>query len=229
MIAMVISFFLSHNASALELSLNSPGQVEINEEFSVLISADSDENFDVKIFVHKSESDKIPSSDYISEIYSEDKESWSNPWYYLQEVFPEKTEYKIKVTESPGNQQICLRLRKSSVRDSGFEQICQEIKITGEEQTQEEQTPVEEEIQEEKETVHEEEIEIDLSDASEEIKPLSTNSNENEKILLNSKQSQDQDEPQVLKTKQGKNRTWIIYAFTSFCVVLIILLALRKL
>ncbi|MFH1425716.1 MAG: hypothetical protein ABIG28_03270 [archaeon] len=212
--------------SALEISLESPAEVEINEEFTVKIDSDSTGISDVKIFVHKSEDTEIKADEYISEIYKDD---WANPWYYIKRAFPDEKEYQIRVIESLGERTICARLRESETNSIYTE--CKPITIVGEE-TDTNQEEDEDQHEEAEEKNNEEEN--PSSDSPKETtnqptpQPLSSNNPTNEKIILNSNPPTDNPK-QTITTKQGKTRIALIYNFTGLCVVIIVLLALRKL
>src|SRR3989344_600895 len=165
-----INSLVLQNVSALEISLDSPEEAELNSAFTVSISADSAEVYDVKVFVHNSEDDKIDRNEYISEIYYG---GWQDSYLYIKGSFPEKTDYKIRVLESP-------------------EEIIP-ISKTPNQETQ------------------------NLSYKSE------------EKILLNSKLSKETGFKNSVTTPESGKRKILIYGFTGFCVLIIILLALRKL
>jgi len=216
---MVISFLPA--ASSLNVILDSPSEVNLNKEFTVGISADSEEIHDVKIFVHTSRDDKIDREEYISEIYNA---GWKNPYYYIKGVFPEKTVYQIKVIESPGKMEICGRLREPETKD--FHTECNRITVTLAEEIKEEEDEIEEEDEEP------EEIEFEPLSATQEIEPIPepTQLAQEEKIILNSPQQEPtQLNKETFITKSEKKRLWLIYAFTFFCIIIIVLLALRKL
>nr|AQS33457.1 hypothetical protein [uncultured archaeon] len=204
--------------SALEISINSPLEVDLNEEFTVSINADSSETHDVKIFIHSSDDEKIEQNEYISEIYSD---GWKNPYYYLKESFPEKKEYKIKATSSPAKE-ICARLRKTGT--SSFSTQCQSIKVLKSE-TEEETEDAEEDNEEIKENASIGNIQDDLP--QQQIAQPSQLSLNSEKLFLNS--PSEEKAQKTFITKQEKTRLGIIYSFTAFTLVVIILLALKKL
>ncbi|MFH1290900.1 MAG: hypothetical protein ABIH92_05870 [Nanoarchaeota archaeon] len=188
-------FFFIQNTSAL--SLDSPGSVNLNEIFFVSISEDktSNENYDVKIYVHNSQDKSILRSEYISEVY---KGEWQDSWYYLLKSYPNEKTYEIKVTNSPGNREICLKLRKSSSGDGNALETCNKILVLSSENSE----PV--------------------------MQKLSYPNQETDKIVLNSKTG-NEEIPTTSQTKQEKKRLAIIYGFLAFCIVLIILLALKRL
>lgn len=210
----IILLLLSPTISAIAINFDSPSSVEINEEFTVTIDADSQETHDVKIFVHTSEDKKIARGEYISEIYEED---WADSWFYIKESFPEKVEYKIKVIESPGERKICVRLRKTSTQTTKIE--CKDLSVLESEQVQEapsfEETPAQPDDEEKKET-----------QVKSEPKTQKLSIETNEKILLN---SPDSDPPVEVITKKEKTRQGILYSFIFLTIAIVILLALRRL
>lgn len=214
---MVISLsliFLLQSAAALNIDFDAPSAVELNEEFLVEIEADSTETFDVKIFVHTSEDKKISRGEYTSEIMAND---WQSSWNYINEAFPEEKTYTVRVIEFPGEQTICVRLRKSDTKTTNIE--CKTIEVIETEQIEEEST---EEIEEEPiEDLELEKVEI------EEQTPGKI-SYQNEKIILIS-ESQSEPTKETYTTKSGFFRYWLIYGFTGLCVLIIILFALRRL
>ncbi len=211
---LVISFLIALPlVSALTITFSAPETVEIDEEFTVTISADSEEIHDVKIFVHTSEDEKISRSEYISDIYHDG--AWLDSWFYIKEAFPDEREYKIKIFESSGEREICVRLRKTSTQTASIE--CQKIEVL-------EKGKIEEPMKEEnKETI----IETGKTQTEEKnnIKLLSAAPAEsNERIYLNQKS-----EEKEVQTKQNKFRSRIIYSFLLVLTAVIILLALRRL
>lgn len=212
---MVINLFFVSFSSAIDFTFDSPDSVEINEEFKVVINAGSSENFDVKVFVHNSDDAKIARGEYISEILFED--SWQDPWYYLKESFPDVTEYEIRITESFGERNICVRLRKSDTQSIYTE--CLPIKI--EESLKKEEEPDEEQLEETK---------AEPVSKTPQVQPLDNQIElpSNEKISLNSPNNTPPEQKSIT-TKQETKRLWLLYSFTAFCIIIIILLALRKL
>jgi len=213
---MVISLLIPF-CSALEIDLDSPKEVETGEEFTVSVSADSDETFDVKIFVHDSDDEKILRSEYVSEIFDEEEDSWEDPWFYIKEVFPDQDEYEITVPKEDGKMEICLRLRDSSNTDGGFEQVCNKIKVIREEQEDDEEDKTEKEDEE------------PAAQEKTDYQPEEISLAPEEKIMLNSVETRPLNSPNETKTKDGTKTTFILYGFTGFCVLTIVLLSLRKL
>lgn len=209
-ISLILLLLVLPNISALDFGLDSPDEVKLNEEFTATINADTSDIYDVKIFVHTSEDQKITSDECISEIYNND---WENPWYYLKESFPDKKQYKIRVISNSGNQEICARLRKTGA--SAFDTKCNPIAIKDSEIKEPEQTPEEPEKQSREK--------ISFPSPEKTISPAATNDT---KLTLNSPAQQTL---KPLTTKQGKTRAYLAYSFTIFTIIIIILLALRKL
>lgn len=228
--AISLAIVLLPITQAIEFSFDSPGSVELEKEFTVSISSGEEisEDFDVKIFIHESEDEKISREEYVSEIYDEEKESWSDSWYYLIESFPKKGEYKIKASKSEGDKLICARLRKSSDKDSGFEEVCNEIEILESNQ----ETAEEDEEPEEPESTEASQEEGKITQAKDEprqeIKNISleTEKQEPEKIILTSQKKINQE---AVKTPAGTKKRFILYSFVGFIFLLVILLALRRL
>jgi hypothetical protein len=231
----VISLYSSFSI-ALEISLDFPEKVKINEEFIVSIDADTLEIYDIKIFAHSSEDKEIKSNEYISEIFKED---WSNPWFYLQGSFPSVKEYSIRVIKSPGENEICARLRKPGT--SSIYTECSALTILDETESKNEIT--EEEISDEPTDPELEQKELSKLNESnkkvtatqttpeeaikDKIVPISTKQINPEKIILNFQEI----EPEIAEvtTKTQKKKLWILYGFLALCVIIIMLLALRKL
>lgn len=217
---MVISLVLSSQpARALKISFDSPSSVDIDEEFDVNIDADSSDTFDVKIFVHTSNTQSIARNQYISEIYDG---SWQDSWYYLTDSFPDEKTYRIRVVDDPGDRTICVRLRKSGSDSTTID--CEDIEVNeGNGKSSKDNSDIEDSI---------EQVSFVKQDSQppqiQELKAQKSDENLNvpEKIMLNSP-TKEKSEPLVTKT--SKNRLWIIYSFSFFTLLIIVLLALRKL
>lgn len=220
----MILFFLLFLAQVLAADFDfvSPDSVEQKEEFTVSINFETQENYDVKIFVHNSEDEKIEREEYLSEI---DNDGWKDSWFYLKEAFPDKKEYDLRVTGESGEELICVRLRKSGA--DSFETLCKQITVISQEKDEEVQEP-EENKKEEVETPSEETVQNDTN-IEEKIQPLLQPKPEvkEEKIILNKKQIKE--EPKILVTKQQSIRNAIVYSFLLVCIAIIVLLSLKKL
>ncbi len=219
--------------SALEIQLNAPNSVNINEEFKVSISADTQDIYDVKIFVE----DENSTSKTISQIYNGNK--WQSSYYYIKQAFPSQSEFSLKITKT-GEWNICARLRKEAQNPSA--PICRLIMVLLNEKDKEKsEEKVEANQQENNEELGKENIGNDIKNESKlennkEIVNYNINRSNSqinliqaqEKIILNPKQSK-KEEQQVFITKYDKIRNGIIYSFIAFCIILIILLALKRL
>lgn len=211
---------VTNSVSSLEITLSSPSSVKINEEFITTIDADSQETHDVKIFVHKSSDEKITADEYISEI---DSDGWKNPWYYLKGIYPSKKSFKIKVISSDGEREICARLRKSG--SDSFSTICFPITI-------EESDELPKSSNKETEIVSEKPEKYNKPEESEpafEENPINLPKSipiveePEEKLILSSPQIKE------VKTKVFIERGFILHSFIGLLVLLLILLAFRRL
>jgi len=224
MTVMVISFIFGFSiVSALEFSFSSPGSVEVEEEFEVTIDYETEDLYDVKIFVYEDEISNI-----VSKVYHD--EEWKNPFYYLQDVFPAEKTFKIKVIDFIGDTEICVRLREAN-ETSGYDQSCTAIEI-GE---AEESENADEENNGDGESDNDESNGDDnlIQDNGQEFDQLSDTLNEKGKIILNSPieniEKGEETGDKVFISKQERLRFFIVISFLVLAVVLIILLALRKL
>lgn len=218
---MVISLLLPL-ANSLKISIDSPDSVEVGEEFKVSFEADSSETFDVKVFIHNSEDEKIDNSEYISEI---ENNGWQNPWYYIKEAFPDEKEFKIKVTNSPGERELCVRLRKTDSKEMSTECVPIEVKEGKFSTSSTKEKSSSKNKKENLQTLSSPQTTKNLEASSQQN---SAQLQEEEKILLNSPTKKTSNE-NIFLTSAEKKRLWIVYSFTILCVIIIILLALRKL
>jgi hypothetical protein len=221
-VLMVISITFTSRVIAEEVSLNSPENVEIDEEFTVEIDSAVEETCDVKIFIHNSDDSRISRSEYISEIYSEADDTWKDSWFYIIGSFPEQKEYKLKVASSSGQREICVKLRKSSDKESGFDQVCRDIEIN-EKSTSSESKPKEKTPEETKESP-EEKSSIPETQQNSEMRKISYIEKQ-EKLTLNPKSNS----APITEIKTPRKELYILYSFMAFCVAIIILLVLKKL
>ncbi len=218
---MVISLFLIMLAvplvSSLDFSISYPDKVSLNETFSVIISAQTSDTYDVKIFVQDNTTNTI-----VSEIYNE---AWKNPFYYIKSAFPAKSEFSIRAVAEANEAELCVRMRKTG--SSSYSERCGGIEIKeSEESSSPDDSSTDDEI-EINETIKEQEQE-----SSADFIPSTSNIVQNEqeislsqdKIFLTPKNQQKE-----FTTNDEKIRLFAVYSFTAFAIILIILLALRKL
>ena len=225
MIVMAISLV---SVSALEFSFDSPSEVEEEKEFSVSIQEEYDgKSYDVKIFVYEESF-----SNTVSEIY--DGSNWRNPFRYLKNVFPDDVEFSVRVLEFIGETEICARLREDG--KTSYNQVCNKIVIlekTSDLDNEEGSSAQKEDEANQNEDGVEEERTGNNLQVKKEVVPLADNSkmSSNEKIVLNPpfEETEPQEESKTFASKQEKLRNGVIYAFLAFIVILIILIALRKL
>ena len=204
-------------SSAVEFSLISPKEINLDEEFSVTIDFQSEEAYDLKIYVH----DDVQA---YSEIYNGNE--WKSTHYYLLRVLPAQKEFKL-ISHYAGETKICAKIRKPNSTPSP--EKCNNIKVIQSESRQE--TEGEKEMHEEPENIPEETPQEQPKQSlppptqKEEEKPF-----EQERIILNAPAPPVTEEaPKIYRTKQEKMRLGIIYGFSIFTVIIIILLALKKL
>ena len=219
-LALLVSLALIPLSSAIEFTLTYPGEVILDEPFSVTINSDSQETHDAKIFVNSDVKTD-------SEIY--DGKEWQSPHYYLKEVFPGQKEFLL-ISHFLGTTQICARLRKAG--GNSFVEKCGEIRIVeGDSQEQgEEEEEDEQEDEEESEPNEESNKENNLVENKTQVKESPDEpEQQSEKIFLNAPQEPKTEGTEVYKTKKEKTRLGIIYSFIVLTVIIIILLALRKL
>lgn len=222
MIIMVISSL--EFSAALEFSFTSPDEIEAETEFEVQILAEASETYDVKIYV-------FDDAQQYCEIY--DGTAWRGPYRYISESFPSQTTYRL-ISHYIGETEICVQLRKTG--GSNFDKLCKPITISGSSggnnnqnnqtnETSGNNNQENDEGQNNQEINNQENMQeniqqepIQLSDNNEQVN--------NERIVLNSpKESEDAS----FMTDEQKFRVWILYGFTFLCLVIIILLALRRL
>ncbi len=210
----ILLMFIS-SASALVFDFDYPAQVQINESFSVSLSAETTNTYDVKIFISNND-DKI-----ISQIYNE---GWKNPYYYVKAVFPEKSEFDVRVINYSSEATICARLRKTD--SSSFSEECGSIEIAEEAEEPEEQSGPEE-----NNTPSEQEAKPDfVSSHSGSTETLEQSEDkgaeEPERIHLNPQARRSSDK---FITKDEKLRLFALYAFTGLVVLIVIFLIFKKL
>jgi hypothetical protein len=221
---MAISLFFLlflHYATALELDFTAPGSVKQNEEFTVSINLETQEKYDVKIFVHNSEDEKIERDEYLSEI---EDDGWKDSWFYLKETFPDKKEYSLRVLRETGDKTLCVRLRKSGA--DSFDTLCKNISVSYSEEDEEVQDSNNDEENEQE--ISEGQIETKSNiEENISVKTVSQPVAKEEKLFLNTKKTIE--EPKILVTKQQSIRNGIVYSFLLICIVIIVLMALKKL
>jgi hypothetical protein len=222
--ATVISIFLLFLipfASALDFTLNSPDSVNLNESFSVSITATTSDIYDVKIFVQDNSTKII-----ISEIYNN---GWKNPFYYIKSIFPEKSEFELRAIDYSSNAALCARLRKTN--SSSYSEKCNAISINQDLTVEEKTNNINKTTTEENRTTIQEinkssTPEADFipagSPSQNQIEPIIEDKNQ-ERIVLTPKKEE------IFISNQEKIGLYAVYAFTFFALIIIILLSIRKL
>jgi len=261
--SLILACFLTFMAmpslcSSLSVSLSSPSEVEFNNPFSVEVSADTSDIYDVKIYV-KNSSDSILSDT--------EGESWKSSIYYVNDAFPSKTEFNIRVEKFSEDAQICVKLRLSSKRSSSSPtpERCNPLAIIEAQDSE----PEEQEQQEEEVSSDADSVQQDSSSSEESQPPQSSEFSEDQANHEQSSESRDSSaktSPSLPKNKsfpqknsdsvinsevisispppinsssaqnsfsyispQQKTRLIILYLLTFIVLVVVILIMLRKL
>lgn len=229
----VISFSLTF-ASAFDFQLSSPDEVYLNDSFNISISSnETNLTYDVKAFVNDD------TRNY-SEILSDGE--WKSPFYYLIGVYPASKEFTLRALQL-GNFSICARLRETDT--DSYDENCNNISIA------ENPNPPEEPAQNitnnssnqtsqnaTNNSSEEEEENLVLSNTT----PITTslvNSNlqnsesseENEIIYLN-KPSADSNSSKSSEKSfisgEEKTRLIIAYSFAGLCLLILVLVLLKR-
>jgi hypothetical protein len=202
--------------SAIDFTINYQDSVDINESFSVSISAATSDNYDVKVFIQNNETKSI-----ISEIYND---GWKNPYYYIKSAFPETSSFTVHVKNYSSTAAACVRMRK--VGTSSYTERCGAITISN--AVAEEIPPAKEEKMPENETKI-----VQTSKINEEFVPAANISPQipqpeqpasPERIVLNQKSPA----KDYFISKEEKLRLFAVYSFTGLTIVIIIFLAMKK-
>ena len=172
---------------------------------------------DVKIYVN-SLADKI-----VSDIYNN---KWQSSNYYVKSSYPSQNSFRLIVENYTGFGQICVKLRQSG-KSSAIGEVCREIEILTKEESlvpQREEESVDSRVIEENNKNNESGSEIIIDNKIEEVVQLSNNAGVN---YLNDKPIVLENKP-IHTTSYYSDRVLLIYGFVVLCVIIIILLALRR-
>ncbi|GEM_PF-6328262 len=214
---MAISLLFSANTSAIEFSFNSPEKIKVDEEFEITINLDDKETYDVKAFVHDDNRE-------YSEIFSEG--SWENPYFYLKGVFPGQKTFKL-IAHKALETKVCVKLRKSSSKAPAGE-VCNNIIV--------EDNPGNSAQNNNQQTQNNQSMQVrsnepkNQAEGENQIEQVQDNLNkapEKDKIVL--EYDEGENEKEDFMTKQEKVRLGVLYSFAGVAVLIIILLALKKL
>lgn len=199
-------------SSAVEFEFSYPESVRIDNSFEVEISSQAEDTFDVKVFVHKSESDSAKSEDYISDIYND---GWKNSWNYIKEAFPEQKIFRVEVTSDPGERTICVRLRKSGTDSTTLK--CDSIEVK---KSNKEEGPnliyTDNTKNETNSTPKETQLALDNE------KYINEEFEETQILLKNAELKTE------IKTSESSSRNFILYSVIFTLSLLVVLLALRR-
>lgn len=200
---------------ALEFTIDAPQEIEINEEFVVKVNTLETGTYDVKSFVYSG-----IKTNYISQIYRDN--SWKSPHYYLIGVYPSAKEFTLKIIESAENPELCVKLRITNGTPS---EVCQSISITESSNPVQNNDEPKKNKDEPKKIVNDSKNEMPEKTQIVELKNSPETPIKKGKIILSSEKNEIGEEI----TPSYKVRIGIIYAFVGLCVLLVILMALRKL
>lgn len=226
---MAISF-----SSAIDFTMISPDEVLEGGEFDVTINADTTDTYDIKIFV-TNEAGKYGRANIVSEIYFDGQ--WKDPWFYLPGVFPQHTSFQNRVLNFSGETEICGQLRLNG--QSTYTRVCNPLTVNGNsgssnsnnENTNNQNSNEDEEGDEDNSSS------LDVEGSSQSPQSVDLNSlavdapapAPSKKIVLNAPSKETKSKIQGETTVESKVRTSVVYGFIGLCVILIILLALKKL
>jgi len=209
--------------SAVEINLNCPEKVEVNQEFICILELKQAQGiYDVKIELTDKE-------ETIAQIYDPQKGEWKSSYYYLYDFIEqdEEKEIEIKITKNI-NKKLdgILKLRQDSKRE--FFEF--EIKVENSEQEEEKQN-------ENKETNEkqnsEDKIRINkINQSQEKQKTQNPNQeiiqlNKNENIINLNSQKQLTGKV-IYESKNQKIKNYAVYGFSLFLIFVIIILLIRK-
>ena len=221
---MVISwlflFFAMSLVSAVNIDFSISDEVYQNAEFNVEINnIDVPGVLDVKIYV-MNESEKI-----VSEVYSD---KWQSSNYYVKSAYPADKSFKLIVKSYSGPGKICVRIRQSG-KSAVLGEVCKEIEIVkkdgrGNQIINNQIANV---------SIGKINISSGTKSSSEPI-IWKVNVNASENAVVKYESAVDEG-PIVLEPKESyqtsyfRTQNLLFYGFVVMCVLIIILLALRRL
>jgi len=217
---MVSSFIMivmvTNLSSAIDFSFNYPKTIQKDKGFNLEIQADTNENYDIKVYVY----DDIKQ---YSEILSE--EGWKSTHFYLISVFPEKTEFKLKAYYI-GETEICVQMRKSG--ETNFYKTCNSIIVEDVNSQEDNQDNLGDNSTENQQNENEQGSTSEQKN-NEELSQEQTFQYSSKKITLNSPKLNSDEATSKFISGTANLHLWIVYSFTALCVLIIMLLSLRKL
>ncbi len=233
-----ISLFCAIGVYGEEVGLDSPGGVDLNQEFDVRVYYMDNDTYDVKIVV-QSISDKKS----LSEVYSNSK--WTSSFYFIIGAYPETKIFKVRVKTYSDNAEICVKLRRTSDK-KGQKETCKPVKIeqsndnsnTGGNQNnsndQNNQTGNQNNSGSSEQNDDEDETTTKINTSSSANKNYENfvdnkkASDTNQKIFLGYSENID-NKKETLITKEEKIRQGVVYSFAALCILLIILMSFNRL
>ena len=234
-ISFVILFSSFSSASSLNLTLDSPQGVTAEEEFDVDISVEGynmSATYDIKIYVNDDTSAN-------SEIYNPTTNNWQSSHNYVIASFPGLTEYKI-MSHCTGETKICFQVRQTNKSYDSSNSVCNSIVVDeapepppsdnsndSPNDTEDDNSSNQSDNSSSDSSPYQSSSSFNSRNASTTLKssnssPQSVNSNP---IVLTSKTISQPSS--IFMTSQERFYLYIVLGFTIFCVILIILLALK--
>ena len=215
-------------SSAITFSFDYPKIIQKNQEFSIKLNSEVNENYDVKAYVYHD------TKEY-SEILSDGK--WGSAHFYLISAFPETNEFTLK-SHYLGETDICVQMRKSGTKKS--DRICNPITVEENSSQNNEDNNSESDDTKDNQTENivqdynsknkDKKVILNYENKNTQKKVVNLSSKSKEKIILNSPNTNSsKSAQQEFTSKKYAFRIWIVYSFTGLCVMIIILLSLRKL
>ncbi len=194
----------------------------VNESISVFISFDENYTSDVKIFILDSNNKTI------SETLFED--GWKSSVYYIKSSWPKYNTFYVRAKSYTSDSSLCIRLRKSG--GTKFYEACKPINILQNKIHSEYVSSDNAANINENSSYIESSIESDINNISSEYKydeyipfvynsSLSQIQSENSTIYLNNS-------VQNISTRYSKTRVAMLYGFSLLCIILLVLISLRK-
>ena len=218
-------------ASSIDFTIDSPSSVEKDNEFNVEISSGETAEHDVKIFIYKDTKE-------FSEISIDD--SWKSTHNYILSAFPSQKLFKL-ISHYAGNTKVCARLRESG--KSAFSEVCKDIEVK--DASQKENKQIEDNNKEEKMTNKAEKIKNSKQNNSQrvvvKVEDTSTKEDKIQQLPFSNNISNNYELTSIplapiklsaspnIPLKSNSKPLLLLSLFTTFTIIIVILLALRKL
>ncbi len=206
--------------SATNFTFEYPKTIYSEKSFEVTIDMETDETWDIKIWVNQ------PIKEY-SMIYDINKESWKSSRNFVIQIFPQQKTFLVKSLNFIGETEICVKLRPDP-DSTPLTEKCKDIIV--EESIDEDEEPEDEEEEETSEEENYEEEEEEEEDAKEIIK-VAGNAAENPECRCEEEIKTIVLNPQNIKTETDSgevSKNNAVYSFMAFSVLLALLFLIKK-